>query len=130
MKQFHIEHQKTYGYSYEGEDTVEIVAVAATGVGLLPRPAIINAESAFEAWESANLGNSDVYFAEKGTHGGGWVSTPVYNRSDLPLGVPTEGPAIVIQDDSTFVLEPGWKMQVDPTGQIIATRTSTTQQPA
>jgi N-methylhydantoinase A len=130
MKQFHVEHQKTYGYSYEGEDTVEIVAVAATGVGLLPRPPIIDAESAFEAWERANLGNSDVYFAEKGTHGGGWVSTPVYNRSDLPIGVPTEGPAIVIQDDSTFVLEPGWQMQVDPTGQIIATRTSTTQQPA
>jgi N-methylhydantoinase A len=36
--------------------------------------------------------------------------------------VTTAGPAIVVQEDSTFVLEPGWSMSVDKTGQIHATR--------
>lgn len=122
IEQFHDAHQQTYGYSYKGQDPVEIVALAAAGIGQLARPPINEAEAKHTTWEDANLGNSDVYFESKADHDGGWVSTPVYQRAGLPIGVTTAGPAIVVQEDSTFVLEPGWSMTVDKNGQILATR--------
>lgn len=122
IEEFHTAHQRTYGYSYKGQDPVELVALAAAGIGLLSRPPVTEAVAKFATWEEANLGNSDVYFEAKANHKGGFISTPVYERAGLPVGVTTAGPAIVVQEDSTFVLEPGWSMSVDKTGQIHATR--------
>lgn len=122
VEQFHESHERTYGYSYRGHEAVELVAVAATGIGRLSRPPVHQVEAKFATWSEANLGDSDVCFEAKDDFSGGWTPTPVYHRDGLPIDVPTTGPAIVIQDDSTFVLEPGWSMQVDETGQILATR--------
>jgi N-methylhydantoinase A len=122
IEEFHDAHQRTYGYSYKDQDPVELVALAAAGIGQLSRPPVNEAELKFTTWQEANLGNSDVYFESKAGHDGGWISTPVYERAGLPVGVTTAGPAIVVQEDSTFVLEPGWSMTVDKTGQILATR--------
>lgn len=122
IAQFHDAHQQTYGYSYKDQDPVELVALAAAGIGQLSRPPINEAVLKYTTWEDANIGNSDVYFESKADHEGGWVSTPVYLRAGLPIGVQTTGPAIVCQEDSTFVLEPGWSMAVDKNGQILATR--------
>ncbi|WP_349536607.1 hydantoinase/oxoprolinase family protein [Rhodococcus rhodochrous] len=122
IEEFHAAHQRTYGYSYKGQDPVELVALAAAGIGQLSRPPVTEAASKFATWEEANLGNSDVYFEAKAGHEGGFISTPVYARAGLPVGVTTAGPAIVVQEASTFVLEPGWLMSVDKTGQIHATR--------
>ncbi len=122
VEQFHENHERTYGYSYRGHEIVELVAVAATGIGRLNRPPVHQAERKYATWAEANLGDSDVYFEQKDDFPGGWVPTPVYHRTGLPIDVATTGPAIVIQDDSTFVLDPGWSMRVDSTGQILATR--------
>jgi N-methylhydantoinase A len=122
IEEFHAAHQRTYGYSYKGQDPVELVALAAAGIGRLSRPPVTEADTKHATWEAANLGNSDVYFESKAGQEGGWLSTPVYQRGGLPIGVETAGPAIVVQEDSTFVLEPGWSMSVDKTGQILATR--------
>ena len=39
--------------------------------------------------------------------------TPVYARADLPAGYVFEGPAIVEGFDSTVVVPPGWRAEVD-----------------
>ena len=39
--------------------------------------------------------------------------TPVYVRDDLPAGFAFDGPAIVDQFDSTVVVPPDWKAEVD-----------------
>ena len=41
------------------------------------------------------------------------LGTPVYDRDDLPAGFTFEGPAIVEQFDSTVVVPPGTKAEVD-----------------
>jgi len=48
---------------------------------------------------------------------GGWLSTPVYQRSALPDTV--EGPAIIEQLDCTTVLEPGNRARVDRLGNLL-----------
>lgn len=48
-----------------------------------------------------------VYFA------GQWQDTPVYGRRDLAPGAAFPGPAIIEQDDTTTVVEPGMTVRVD-----------------
>ena len=43
----------------------------------------------------------------------GAVETPIYSHDGLPAGVTIEGPAIVEQLDSTTVIPPGVRAEVD-----------------
>jgi N-methylhydantoinase A len=52
---------------------------------------------------------------------GAWHDTPVYQRERLAVGVRFDGPAIVEQFDSTTVIEPGDKVEVDSLGNLIIT---------
>ncbi|MQA86146.1 MAG: hydantoinase/oxoprolinase family protein [Streptosporangiales bacterium] len=58
-----------------------------------------------------------VYFPE-----GGFRDAPVFRRADLGSGVNLPGPAVVEEDQSTFVLPPGFDLEIDLTGNLIATR--------
>jgi N-methylhydantoinase A/oxoprolinase/acetone carboxylase beta subunit len=51
--------------------------------------------------------------------GGEPVSTPVYERDALRPGHVIAGPAVVVQDDSTAVIEPGYSGTVDEQANII-----------
>jgi N-methylhydantoinase A len=50
---------------------------------------------------------------------GGWVETPIYDRSILPIGAVINGPAIFNQLDTTTVAEPGDVITVDEFGNLI-----------
>jgi N-methylhydantoinase A/oxoprolinase/acetone carboxylase beta subunit len=60
-----------------------------------------------------------VLRTEKAYFGGEWMETPIYERSKLRPGNAVEGPAIVAQDDTTTVIEPGYKGAVDRFGNIL-----------
>jgi N-methylhydantoinase A len=47
-----------------------------------------------------------VYFDEP-------TETPIYAREDLPAGVTFEGPAVIDQLDTTTLVPPGVKAEVD-----------------
>jgi N-methylhydantoinase A len=44
---------------------------------------------------------------------GGAVDTPVYVRAGLPAGTKLAGPAVIDQLDSTTLVPPGWRAEVD-----------------
>jgi len=50
---------------------------------------------------------------------GAWHETPIYRRERLAAGVRFDGPAIVEQLDSTTVIEPGDRVEVDALGNLI-----------
>jgi N-methylhydantoinase A len=50
---------------------------------------------------------------------GAWHDTPIYRRQRLAVGVRFEGPAIVEQLDSTTVVEPDDRVEVDALGNLI-----------
>ena len=56
-----------------------------------------------------------VYFAEAG----GFVDCPSYDRYRLPAGGVIEGPAIVEEMDSTTVIHPGFRAEVDRYGNLL-----------
>ncbi len=48
--------------------------------------------------------------------------TPYFDRTDLPVGVPMQGPAILLQTDSTTVVPPDWSFEVDRFANVVMTR--------
>lgn len=54
-----------------------------------------------------------VYFNKE------WLATPFYQRHDLSIGSQIAGPAIIIEDTSTVVIEPRWQATVTPLNNLI-----------
>ena len=52
----------------------------------------------------------------------GEYDTPHYEREDLGVDQPLEGPAIVLQVDTTTVVPPGWSFVQDAAGNLMLTR--------
>jgi len=56
---------------------------------------------------------------------GSWRSVPVFDGSELGPGDRFEGPALVLEDTSTLVVEPGWEARVAAAGTVILRSSST-----
>ena len=50
------------------------------------------------------------------------VQAAIYHRAAMPSGLTFAGPAIVEQDDTTTLVEPGWRGTVLDNGNLLLTR--------
>lgn len=103
---FHAEHEREYNYRRDGQP-VEIYRLSVRAVGMTPKPDLKRHE--FGEVPPTPGSVRSVRFDEVGDP----VETPVYARSELPAGAQLDGPAVVEQLDSTTVVPPGWKAEVD-----------------
>jgi len=55
-----------------------------------------------------------AYFGED------YIETPVYDRQDLGIGAIIDGPALIEERESTAIIGPGDRVQVDEHGNLIA----------
>ena len=106
VARFHAEHERSYNYRRDGAP-VEIYRLGLRAVGLTPKPELRRHE--LNGAGAATRGSRPVHFDTVG----GPVETPLYLRSELPAGARVEGPAIIDQFDSTTVVPPGWRAEVD-----------------
>jgi 5-oxoprolinase (ATP-hydrolysing) len=51
--------------------------------------------------------------------GGQWIDVPVFQRRELPASSSIPGPAIVVEDHGTTVIDAGWSGQVDQHGHLV-----------
>ena len=65
--------------------------------------------------QDALTGRRPVFFD------GSWHETPVYWRDHLPLNVRIEGPAVIVQMDTTILVHPGDVAEGDAIGNILIT---------
>ena len=63
--------------------------------------------------EKSKTGNRQVHFGEA------WHETAIYNRLSLPVGAEINGPAILVQPDTTVLIDPGLTGRVDAFGNTI-----------
>jgi 5-oxoprolinase (ATP-hydrolysing) len=54
--------------------------------------------------------------------GGGWRDVPVYERALLAAGTRFTGPALIVEANSTTVVEPGWRAEVHESGTLLLSR--------
>jgi N-methylhydantoinase A len=49
----------------------------------------------------------------------GWHETPVFDRAALPTATTLTGPAVIDEMSATTLLPPGWRLTVDPAGNLL-----------
>lgn len=112
-EQFEEAHRQRYNFDLP-DSPLEIATLRVIGRGTIKGVALT--ESRNGAGEDAS---GAVMRKEKVFFGGEWTETPIYDRGGLRPGNVVNGPAIVQQDDTTTVIEPGYKGSVDRFGNIM-----------
>ena len=105
-ERFHAEHEQAYNYRRDASP-VEIYRLSVRAVGITPKPQLRRHE--LIGGSPASAGFRPVHFDASGTA----LETPLYLRPDLPAGTNLAGPAVIDQLDSTTLVPPGWRAEVD-----------------
>jgi N-methylhydantoinase A len=108
VARFHAEHERAYNYRRDGSP-VEIYRLSVRAIGVTPKPQLRRHE--LNGAGAKATGSRLVHFDASG--GAEAVETPVFVRADLPAGAQISGPAIIDQLDSTTVVPPRWRAEVD-----------------
>ena len=116
VSRFHREHEREYSFS-QIDAPVEIYQLGLRAIGLTPRPEFADIEPV-PAEPPAPKEIRDVWF-EAADGSGTPVATPVYERSELTPGVSAHGPAVIDQIDSTTVVPPHTRWEIDRKGNIL-----------
>ncbi|PKW16986.1 hydantoinase/oxoprolinase family protein [Saccharopolyspora spinosa] len=103
---FHEQHEREYSFRRD-ETPVQIYQLGLTAIGVTPKPVVAPHEVTPGAAPTAQQ-NRKVYF-----EGTGWVDTPVHDRAALPAGCRLTGPAVIEQLDSTTVVPPDARVEID-----------------
>ncbi|MFM9105235.1 MAG: hydantoinase/oxoprolinase family protein [Chloroflexota bacterium] len=113
LDRFHAEHQREYSFSNPG-GAVEIYGLRVVGSGIVEKPEFPK-RSAAGVLNDAIKETRQVYFGESG----GFHTTVIYDRDRMPAGSTFQGPAIIDQMDTTTVVPPDWRGEVDDHGNIV-----------
>lgn len=105
-------HSRHYGFSLENSEIV--ISGVRVEVSEISRQT--NWEATFASEEKSPLSRSPVWFK------GNWIETPIYERNRLPRDFRCEGPAVVVDETGTIVIEPGWLGTLGAQGEILLTR--------
>ncbi len=116
---FYEEYETIYGHAHRHLD-LEITTCRLTASG--PKPSVTLEElRGGGATEDAIKGYRDAFFPDAHDGDGGYVSTPLYDRTKLAPGATFAGPAIVEEVDSTAVIGPGTTVTVDGHANLVVT---------
>lgn len=99
-------HERTYGFKMDTE--LEIVNLRAIAIGHMNTPKLPIQDAGAEDASNAIIdAEHEAYFD------GAFVKTPIYNRDLLQPNNVIHGPAIILQKDSTTLITPGHRAEVD-----------------
>jgi N-methylhydantoinase A len=107
-EQFHAAHEQHYGYRMDDE-AVELVNLRLIATVPVDKPELAEPPPEGEP----ESGRREANF------GGEWIEVPVLDRERMGEGSEVEGPAIVEFKESTCVVRPGWKGEIDNVGTVV-----------
>jgi N-methylhydantoinase A len=116
VSDFHRLHEQIYAFEAVDEVTewvnLRVIAVGKSQAFALPKRPAVSGTSASQAKHTRR-----VYFFDKG-----YIDVPVYERESLLSGAQLAGPCLIEEVISTTLLPPGWKLSVDPIGNLLLNR--------
>lgn len=112
---FHEMHRNEYGHAFK-ETPIEIVNIRVTGLGKMPKlkKEKMNVRGSLE---EAIVKTEKVIFRHEGELQK--VDTVHYQRDLLPIGEWVEGPAIILQKDTTTIVPPNNSFVLEEYGNLI-----------
>ena len=118
IEAFHRRHEQLYTYA-ERHSTVEVVNIESALCGLVDKPPRTDLPPG-DAPETARKGWRDAVFSADGSRS----RTPIYDGSRLGAGAQIAGPAVIEEETTTIVIEPGWTARLNRSGSYLITRTA------
>jgi N-methylhydantoinase A len=107
---FEDEHRRRYGFELDAPIEIATVRVVGSGQASEDRAT----ETPQQSSQPAQADHEDQVFFD-----GEWHSTAIYQRDTLQPGHSVPGPAVIVQQDTTTVIEPGYGGEIDGYGNII-----------
>jgi N-methylhydantoinase A/oxoprolinase/acetone carboxylase beta subunit len=115
FRAFKVIHTTEYGHVF-ADNAIEIVNIRVTGIGHMPKiemPVLPGGGDLTDAF----LDQVNCYFRQGGELLA--MATPLYARNKLPIDQVFEGPAIVLQKDTTTVIPPGARAHAQAGGNLL-----------
>lgn len=112
---FDAAYQVTYGRLLKN-GTRRVMNLRTAVIGRRPKFDLTTLAPKGGSVDAARTGSRKVHF------GDAWFDTATYNRLALPIGAEIKGPAILVQPDTTVLVDPGLTAKVDTCGNTIITR--------
>ena len=113
---FERAHRQRYGFVVPNKrhiiEAVSVEVVGSTGAG---------ADDHSFLMPGASKDTRPIDTTKLFSHGR-WWDAPVYDRATLGAGATIAGPAIVIEANSTNVIEPEWQVEMTAQGHLVMTR--------
>jgi N-methylhydantoinase A len=110
---FHERYQDLYGYRDE-QRPLEIVTLRLRAVGRGAQPEFHQ--------NLQRVGELRPLAVESLVLAGEPQPCPIYERSALPCGVTLAGPALIVEETATHLLNPGWRLRVDELANLLLER--------
>lgn len=114
LASFHRLHDRSYGFS-DPKEPVELVNVRLSAFGETAKPPAVARSAPGDDASDPMLGLRRV----PSLTGGEPIEYALYDRTLFAPGSRIEGPAIVTDPNSTAIVLPGWRGEVDDRGSII-----------
>ncbi|MFD5101860.1 hydantoinase B/oxoprolinase family protein [Streptomyces albidochromogenes] len=112
---FEAEHRARYAFTMDKPLVVEAVSVEAVGTAGANVPGNVTRER-------PRTGTARPRATVRMFTDGRPRDTPLYRRDDLLPAGTVEGPAVVVEDDATTVVDPGWRASAGEHGHLLLTR--------
>jgi 5-oxoprolinase (ATP-hydrolysing) len=110
---FEREHRRLFGYIHEGR-AIEIVAVRARVA--YPTPTTLPPSHACPSSQPVAHEQTLIVLD-------GWQeAVPVFHRERLAPGATIEGPAVIVEELTTTIVDPGWRAVMLSDGELLLTR--------
>ena len=107
-------HEQLFGFGTHGAKLI-VESLEVEAVARLERPRRARLSKA--ARPAQPVTQREAWFA------GRWQDVPIYERTTLHPGDAVDGPAIVVEENATTVVEPEWRAAVDERGALVLART-------
>ena len=129
---FESAHRKRFGFIHTDRSLiVEAASVEVIGAGDVDAGDVFD-DPGDETQEpdcghdqtSEPLAHVNMYTVNAGQNGEASFEAPVFSRDRLAVGNALEGPAIIIEANSTIVIEPGWSARLTRRNHLVLTRIS------
>jgi N-methylhydantoinase A len=114
-KRFHQMHAEEYGHAFP-DSPIELINVRVIARGRLPKLPAFSVDADPDAAEAVVATDTALFKVDDELRE---LPTTFYERSKLGAGAMLEGPAVVLQMDSTTVIPPGTRAEVLDTGDIL-----------
>src|SRR5690606_15467137 len=111
---FEAAHRQQFGFIYENKPLI-VEAVTLEGTDRR-QPAEQEREAVTEPCEPEPAERTRIFM------GGSWREAQVHLRRDLRPGYRIKGPALIVEEHQTIVVEPGWHAAITAHGHVLLQR--------